>query len=101
MSDTPRTDALIFKAGLVAEVCLVTPAGYARTLERELAALRAELAKPQPVQIHISNEGWEKLKQVLLTRFPMCRDCADCGPICPDSGLPCDLDDLLLKGDKP
>lgn len=44
MSDTPRTDAMIFKAGLVAEVCLVTPAGYARTLERELAALRAELA---------------------------------------------------------
>lgn len=33
----------------------------------------------------------EGLRNALYRRFPRCRDCADDGPICPHSSLPCDL----------
>lgn len=33
----------------------------------------------------------EALDYALKRRFPRCRDCADDGPICPNSNLPCDL----------
>lgn len=33
----------------------------------------------------------EKMREVFARRFPMCRDCADSGPICPTQRLPCDM----------
>lgn len=36
-------------------------------------------------------EFLRKVQTALYTRFPRCRDCADDGPTCPNSGLPCDL----------
>lgn len=32
----------------------------------------------------------DRLRKVFAQRFPRCRDCADDGPECPNSGLPCE-----------
>lgn len=37
------------------------------------------------------SEFVEGLRNALYRRFPRCRDCADDGPICPNSNLPCNL----------
>jgi hypothetical protein len=44
MSDTPRTDQRAFKAAFLPPEAIVT-ADFARELERELAAAKAEVAK--------------------------------------------------------
>ena len=44
MSDTPRTDQRAFKAAFLTTEAIVT-ADFARELERELAAAKAEVAK--------------------------------------------------------
>lgn len=38
-----------------------------------------------------ANKFLATVRDVLSRRFPFCRDCADDGPVCPNSGLPCDL----------
>lgn len=54
-----------------------TPAPSPMVTEEEIARIKAFL---------------DKAHEVLIRRFPRCRDCADDGPTCPQSGLPCDLD---------
>ena len=40
-----------------------------------------------PAHLHLSQQQKTALKPVSK---PLCRDCADFGPICPTTGLPCD-----------
>lgn len=51
------------------------------------AAVPRAATMPSEVSAFLLN-----VRSVLARRFPRCRDCADDGPICPSSGLPCDLD---------
>ncbi len=67
---------------------------------RELDLIdNAQAALAQPIKTEGVNQKLdmplpqfiEKLYDVLCRRFPMCRACADDGPICGGTGLPCDL----------
>lgn len=59
------------------------------TAEESAEAVRDSY--PERAAVMRANELLDKVYAVLAHRFPRCRDCADDGPTCPHSGLPCDL----------
>ncbi|MBN8740680.1 MAG: hypothetical protein BGP24_14880 [Lysobacterales bacterium 69-70] len=68
---------------------------HARLLAAEnlfAAAASQPSADDAPLPSRNSEFGrfYAQLREVFARRFPKCRDCADDGPICPGTGLPCE-----------
>lgn len=56
---------------------------------KDLIAEAKALSPPEPTEGVV--DFLRTVHVALNARFPRCRDCADDGPVCPNSGLPCDL----------